>query len=251
MKRNIFKYILMLTVFAGVFTSCEKKVDTEGMTEKLTYYPLFDFKGDKVVMHAKGAAFTDPGVTASENGVQLPVDVVVSGLYSGYSGDAVQGDVADKYSVTYSAVNAEGFPGSVGRTVYVGTTGDFVTSIEGIYTSTVVRNGSAGEQYTDMAFLMVTKTGANEYSISDAIGAYYDLGRGYGDGYRSAGLTVTANDIAANDFTISSQAEGVGAFGGALETSGFSIDASAKTISFQSNWDAGYLFEVTLTQVSF
>lgn len=251
MKRNIFKYLLMLAVFAVTFTACEKKMDTEGVTEKLTYFPEFDYKGDASVLHEKGAAFVDPGVTATENGSDIPVKVEVKGLYTGFSGDAVNTDVADKYAITYSAVNVDGFSGKRARTVIVASTGNFTDNIEGIYTSTVVRNGSAGAKYTDMAHLTVTKTGADTYSISGAIGGYYDLGRGYGDGYRSVGLVVKANDIAANDFTITSQPAGVGAFGGDLVVEGFSIDAAAKTIYFKSVWSFGLTFEVTLTQVSF
>ncbi len=250
MNKNIFKYLLILTVFAGIFTSCQKRVETEGKTEKITYYPKFDFKGDATIIHELGTPFTDPGVTASENGNDITVKVAVKGLYTGYSGDAV-GTAADKYSITYSATNGDGFSGTTGRTVYVSGKGDFVTSIEGVYTCTVVRNGTTSAQYTDMKYLTVTKVSDNVFAISDASGAYYDLGRGYGNGYRSAGLQVTANDMAANDFTISQQPSGVGAFGGDLVTSDFSIDAAAKTIYYKSTWSFGYVFEATLTQVSF
>ena len=96
---------------------------------------------------------------------------------------------------------------------------------------------------------MIWKTGADTYEISDAIGGYYAIGRAYGNDYMATGMSITANDISANDFTFGSPI-GVGAFGGALTMDNMSVDAGAKTIDFQSSWDAGYKFVVTLTQVS-
>jgi len=249
MKRNIFKYLLMLTVISGLFSSCEKKVETEGITEKITYYPKFDYKGDEVVLHELGSAFVDPGVTASENGANIVLSLAVEGYYTGYKGTEVNGNVADKYHITYSAVNVDGFSGTAERVVFVAKTGDFVNSIEGLYTSTVVRNGSAGAQYRNMGYIIVSKVSGNTYSISDAIGGYYDLGRAYGNAYRSDGLTVSA-DLSTSSFSVVSQASGVGVFGGNLETGAFSVNPTNKTIYFESNWDAGYFFQVTLTQVS-
>ena len=126
---------------------------------------------------------------------------------------------------------------------------DLTTSLEGIYTSTVVRNGSASPQYTDMSYIIVWKNADGTYELSDGIGGYYNMGRGYGANYIAPGMKVTANDIATNDFTITDF--GVKTFGGACAVAGFTVDAAAKTINFVTTWDVGYDFDVTLTQVAF
>jgi hypothetical protein len=127
-----------------------------------------------------------------------------------------------------------------------------VTSIEGLYSSTVVRNGAVNPQYFDMEYILIRKKpggAANEYELSDAIGGYYDIGRAYGAGYRATNMIVTANDIPGNSFSFSAPVP-VGAFGGALTMQSFSVDSATKTINFVSDWDSGFNFVVTLTQVA-
>lgn len=228
-------------------TSCEKKYDTEGLSE-ITNYPLFEMAGDALVLHKLGTPYVDGVVTANEAGVDIQVTVSVSGLFTGYSGTTVDSDTPDKYVITYSATNGDGYSGSVERTVWVADQGDLVGSIAGLYTATIVRNGVVDAQYADLEYILIWSLGNNEYALSDAIGGYYDMGRGYGDNYRAGGMTITANDIPGNSFSFGA-AVGVGAFGGAAELQSMTVDASAGTINFVSDWDAGYVFDVTLTQV--
>ena len=172
------------------------------------------------------------------------------GTVQSYSGTEVDADLPNEYLFTYSATNSDGFVGTTGRTVWVVNTGDLVTSIEGLYTSSCKRDGSITAQYTDMPYVLIYKTGVNKYAISDGIGGYYDLGRGYGPDYRATPIEVTAVDIPGNSFTYSGDF-GVGAFGGVATMSGFTVDPVAKTISFTTVWDGGpYTFEVTLKQVN-
>ena len=58
---------------------------------------------------------------------------------------------ADIYVETTSAVNQDGYAGEVVRTFWVACTGDLVNSIEGLYTSTVIRNGAVNPQYFDLS----------------------------------------------------------------------------------------------------
>ena len=90
--------------------------------------------------------------------------------------------------------------------------------------------------------------GNNVYQLSDAIGGYYDFGRGYGFHYAGTGMTVTANDIPGNDFTYGANI-GVGAFGGDLAMTAFSVDAANRTINLTTEWSFGFTFEVELIQV--
>jgi hypothetical protein len=246
---KIYRKLIGLFFIAAVLISCEKNVDSDGIS-KITYYPTFEMVGDDFQIIPLGTPYTDPGISATENGQDLPVTTTVTGTIQDYSGSAVNSDLANEYLIDYSATNSDGFQGSASRVVWVVSTGDLVTSIEGLYTSTVVRNGVVSAQYADMEYVMIYKTGDNTYQISDGIGGYYDLGRGYGPGYRAVPAEITAVDIPGNSFTFG-PSFGVGAFGGSADITAFSVDPVAKTISFTTVWDGGpYTFEVVLTQVT-
>ena len=243
--KYIFQFIAIVTIVFA--TSCKK--ESEGIS-KITYYADFKMAGQPVVYITDGTPFTDPGVTATENGASLPVTTTIAGDYFSYTGTTVDVTSNNRYLITYTATNKDGFPGSVSREVYVVKTGDMVTSLEGIYSSTVVRNGVVSAQYANMEYVMIRKTGANTYELSDGIGGYYDIGRKYGAGYRAQPATFTANDIPTSNFTFG-PSFGVGSFGGVANIMSMTVDATAKTITFQTDWDAGpYTFIVTLTQVN-
>lgn len=221
--------------------------ETENVS-RITFFPTFDFQGEPVILHTLGAAYTDAAVTASEDGIELPVTVAVVGAGTGYKGTTVPVDVADKYTISYTAINSDGFPGSKERIVYVSpSNGDLVTGIEGLYTSTVFRNGTSGAQYTNMKYIMITKSG-NNYEISDALGGWYELGRNLGISYRAPGMTITPLDIAANNFSFGTAV--VGGFGGAVTATSLTVDAATKTLVYQCDWNV-YKFVATLTQVQF
>ncbi|MBG00079.1 MAG: hypothetical protein CMI36_13875 [Owenweeksia sp.] len=237
---------LLITAFlfcGMLFTSCEKE-ESSANVSKVTNYPTFDMQGAATIFLEKGTPFNEPGVTATEGGEEIEVRTSVRGKYRG--GNTLDENVSDYYPITYSATNKDGFEGSVTRDVYVVETGDLVNSIAGLYTSTVVRNGSSSAQYTDMEYVMVWQNSDGSYGISDGIGAYYSIGRAYGPAYR-APAKVEANDISANDFTYFPFT--VGTFGGVCTMSAMVADPGANTLDFTTVWDAGYTFEVTLNQV--
>lgn len=243
-KRILYTFI---AVFLIALTSCEKKYETEGLSSK-TYYAVFTITGDQLLTVALGSNYSDPGCTADANGTDIPVDVSVKGNYQGYSGSTVDANTADQYIVSYSAENADGYVATAEREVWVADEGDFVNSIAGLYTSTVVRNGSTSPQYTDMQYVLVWEKSAGVFQISDAIGGYYNMGRGYGVAYTAQGMTITANDISANDFSWGGPIV-VGPWPEALTVTDVTADAASKTLTVTSSWDAGYEFVVTLTQV--
>jgi hypothetical protein len=243
--KNISFTFLAISLLAMV--SCEKNYDTDGLS-RLTYYPDFTMSGDAVVIIPVGGTYTEPGVIAEENGQQIDVTTTVSSDYFDNSFDFVNTAVPGRYIINYAATNSDGYDGSVDRNIYVTNTGDLVNSIEGLYTSTVVRNGAASAQYTDLEFVMIKNIGGNVYTLTDAIGGYYDLGRAYGAAYRAAGLEITANDIAANDFSFNDPIY-VGSWPEELTIDGMTVDAATKTIVLTSTWAAGYVFEVYLTQI--
>ena len=152
MKKNIF---LLLSFLALILVSCNKEKESAGLSS-LTYFPEFTLNGEAEYFLGVGDTFTDPGVTAEENGVEIPVTSMVEGSFFGFVGETVPTDAADKYVITYTAVNSDGYPGTTERTIWVIETGDLVASIAGLYTSTIVRNGDVGNpQYTDLEYIML------------------------------------------------------------------------------------------------
>lgn len=246
MKKN--KLNILLSLFIIFAIGCEKDKSSEGIS-KLTFYAVFDMSGEDTWFLNLGETFTDPGVTAEENGVEIPVEFMVEGDFFAYSDQTVDPASANRYVITYSAENSDGYSAFIDRTVYVVETGNMTDNIAGLYKSTVVRNGAELPQYQDMEYVMIRKTGADTYELSDAIGGYYDIGRGYGAAFRAAGMEITANNIATNDFAFSNPIT-VGAWPEALEVTGMEVNATSKTIYLIAEWEAGYTFEVTLTQVT-
>jgi hypothetical protein len=227
-------------------TACEKKYDTEGLSQ-ITNYPVFEMAGDGFVIAPLGTPYVDPGVTANEAGTDIEVTVSVAGTFTGYSGTEVDSNTADKYVITYSAQNSDGFTGSTSRIVWITGEGDLVNSIEGLYTSTVVRDGTPSAQYENMAYILIYSTGNNTYGITDACGGYYSIGRAYGDDYAALGAEIVANDIPANDFTIS-----IGVFpiwGNTIDMQDFTVDPANHQITYNGVADFGSVFATTLTQV--
>jgi hypothetical protein len=238
------KVILGLLFLCTVLVSCES--DTTGGVSRVTGYPTFTVLGDDVIYVQKGTAYVDPGVTVTENGVEIPYETSVSGAYRG--GTTIDTNVVDVYSVIYSAVNQDGFAGSASRTVIVYENSDLTTSISGLYKSTVVRNGASSAQYTNMEYVLVWQNTDGTYQMSDGIGGYYNLGRGYGVGYAAGPVIITANNIATNSYA-PIPSFGVGAFGGVATMTGLIANPGAGTLSFSTTWDAGYTFVVTMHKV--
>ncbi|WP_333878220.1 immunoglobulin-like domain-containing protein [Flavobacterium sp.] len=236
---------IFLFLVAGLLTvSCSE--DSTGDVSNVTYYPELTLIGDEVIYVQKGGSFTDPGITATESGVDIPYTTTVSGDFRG--GTTVDTNVVDIYRIIYSAVNQDGFSGAVARTVIVYENSDLTTSIAGLYKSTVVRNGVSSAQYTNMEYVLVWRNTDGTYGMSDGIGGYYAIGRAYGVDYAAGPVTITANDIPTNNFA-PIPSFGVGAFGGVAVMSGLTANPSANTLSYTTTWDAGFTFVVTMTKV--
>lgn len=242
---KIFKYMTLLLCAGVIFASCEKFTNS-AEESTITYLPKLTMNGPAFVELACGATnYSDEGLTAEEGGESIPVTTSVTGKYFGSS--EVSG--ADVYSIVYSATNKDGIPGAAERTVVVpACNGDFINSIAGMYTCDVYRDGTISAPYQGVGPIIVKDLGGGVFQFSDAIGGYYDFGRGYGYHYAALGMTVTANNIAANDFTFGPNI-GVGDFGGDLELTAFSVDPATKTITIETTWSFGYVFEAVLTQM--
>lgn len=242
------KILYIFSILGLILTSCDPSVEAPGTENKssLTYLPLITLNGDSSIeLACDASSYTDPGAVATAGGQEIELFTNISGAY--YGSSTVDGP--DVYSISYSAYNADGIPATGFRSVFwPPCNGDLVTSITGVYTADVVRNGSISAQYQGLEPILIKDLGNGVYQISDAIGGYYDFGRGYGPGYAATGMTITANNIPANDFT-HTDVVGVGDFGGLLKMTAFSVHPATHTITFTTDWDQGYVFEVTLTQV--
>lgn len=246
-----YKILLYTFSILGLFlTSCD--TDDEVLDKSnVTFLPKITLEGSSnLVLDCDTETYTDPGAIAEAGGSEIDLTTTVQGLYFG--GTSVDGP--DKYSVTYSALNADEIPAAAFRSViWPACNGDLVTDISGMYTASILRTRpttGATVNFTADAFgpYFIIDLGGGVYQLSDAIGGFYEFGYGYGPAYAATGMTVTANNIATNDFT-HEDVIGVGAFGGELEMDSFSVNSATKTIKFTSSWSFNYVFEVTLTQV--
>jgi hypothetical protein len=250
--KNIYKKGLGIIAIILALTSCSPD---EPIHSTITNYPVIAVAGDGLMFAPQGEPFTDPGATATIDGNEVPVDTSYHGMFSGTNYDGTLGtNVPDLYTATYSAMNEDGFAGTETRLVFVGRTGDLVNSIEGLYRSTVLRNGAGGAAYTDMEYVMIWKNEDGTYEISDAIGGYYDIGRAYGLTYINPGGIIVANDIPSNNFDFPGTQTNL-TFGGESEITGMEVHPETHSIDMVTVWQADasttYTFEIHLEQVQF
>jgi hypothetical protein len=150
MKKIILFSFLALAFFAG----CKQEdviqtADQVGIS-KVTYYPILTVNGDAFMTIAKGSTFTDPGATAMA-GTETATITVAGTVDTGTPGT---------YTLSYTAVNKDGFS---------------VTSyrIVGVYDESVVANDFSGSyaRTTNGSKAVWTKLGTGLYSVFNPGGA--------------------------------------------------------------------------------
>ena len=242
------KIITLLCILAGITISCETE-DTLGVSA-VTNYPIITINGDKTVFVDASGSFTDLGAESKEG--ENVIETTTSTSKGTYFGKEISSMTPDKYTVSYSAVNEDGFTGSAGRTIWVYKDADLNTSLEGIYLSDVQRAPSFTPlaQYDDMEHVMIYKTSGDTYAISHGIGGYYDIGRGYGPSYAAKSGTITVNDMATNDYTMATCT--IPGWGLAIDIQQFTVNPSDDTITYSDVGDFGNgTFKVQLKKVKF
>jgi hypothetical protein len=162
-------YIGFLILATVIFTGCEK--ETEDIS-KITYYATFDMNGDEYIILEKGTPYVEPGVTASEDGVDLTVEIDGS----------VNENEAGVYNINYSSVNSDGYIATITRKIRVIEFGFDNIDISGTYNG--IRNDKdAGGVIT------ITKIGPGVFEIDDILGGYYWQGPpSYGPNYAANGV---------------------------------------------------------------
>lgn len=244
-----FKLLIYMFTILGLFlTSCDPSVEAPGEinASNITYLPKITLEGGDVVLDCNATSYSDPGAVATAGGAEIDLETRVKGKYFG--GTSVE-DGPDVYLVSYSAFNDDGIAATSNRVVlYPECNGDLVTSIAGMYTASVSRNGSSPAGYQDNGPFIIKDLGNDRYAISDAQGGWYEYGRGLGVAYATLGLVLKANNIAANDFT-SEGTVTTNTFGGVNTFTSLTVDPVAKTLTLKVNWDAGpYAFVTVFTQ---
>lgn len=216
----------------------------------VTYFPDITLKGATTVFVPLGSAYTDPGVSATENGVAIEYTSTAVGVNR--KSNKLDTNIQDEYIQTYKATNKDGFANTVTRTVIVYKTGDLVNSIEGVYTSTAARNGSTpSAAYRDMKYIYIWKNTDGTYEISDAFGGWYPIARAIANS-NTPGGKMNAVNISTNTFTFPGNPMTNTYFGGVATLTAVTVNPATKKVVVSCDWDTGttlYKFVSTLTQV--
>lgn len=184
MKKIIYSLLVCL---ACTFASCEDETTQD--TSKVTYFVNFEMKGDKVMQVPIGTSYVEPGVIATEGGADITSSIKTTGT--------VNTAEIGVYTLSYSAINIDGFAKSTERTVIV-------------YNPTVTTDLSGSYKAAEGSYRFWIETGAikafSGYSVkveqaapgvflvSDFMGGYYDQGSAYGPGYAMKGYMKLNED---------------------------------------------------------
>jgi hypothetical protein len=231
--KKIFLYSLMLGMSVFGLTSCND--DNDHLTDsRITYYVNLDMQGDAFVEVPLGTTYTDAGCLATENGEDVTSHIIVDGL------DDIDVNTAGLYTVTYSAVNKDGFPASVSRTVAV-CDPSITTDISGSWVAQAgtqrVYGGQTVTPFSDFA-ITIRKAAPGIFYVSDLFAGYYDQRAGYGSSYACRGyLQLTA------DNQLVCLSSSVAGWGDSLDDGSFSgsYDPETETLT----WDEGYAGSMT------
>lgn len=224
--KKIFKALMILLLTISV--SCEKE-ETLGVS-RITNYPIITLNGESTLLIDTNDTFTDPGAIAKEGEEEIETETSIS--KGTYFGQEFSTKTPDQYLITYSAENKDGFEGKASRTVWYYSSGDLNNSLEGIYISSAQRAPSFTPlaRYTDLKYVLIRKTGADTYTLSHALGGYYDLGRKYGPRYSAGNGTIKVNSIADNDYTLTNAT--IPGWGLSIQIQDFKVDAANSMITY-------------------
>lgn len=156
---NMKKYlILTLAALSLLAAGCKKT--SEGVTE-ITYYADIKLQGGNPFVVQLGESYVEPGFTALLNGEDYSSKVTVS--------SNVDPSTPGIYSVTYSAVNLDGYSSSVTRDVYVLNPG----GVANVYLS----HCSMGTRDYKNIPISISEVSEGVYEIEDMCGGFYFAGR--------------------------------------------------------------------------
>jgi len=231
--KKILLYSFLLTLFFGAVSCDEESEDIS----TLTSYVTITLEGDDIVFHPKGTAWAEPGYTATENGVDVAEGVIAT---------TPDVDNIGSYTITYSAVNSDGYAGAVSRKVVVYTPGLSTVDISGTYSGDVLRTRNDGGSNVNFAGNEVVLTATSVpglYYISDWIAGFYSVGYGYGAGYAFTGYVEMVSPTEFNHIESSNPWNDP-----ADEVLNFNYDVATGVFSYNFFWLGKYDYAVTLTK---
>ena len=154
MKKNILLFYSLVTL---LIVACNKNdihnTDEEVGISRVTHFPELTLKGDRYTNVVLGSAFTDPGITAKEGSSDIPYTTTGS----------VNTNVQGVYTLTYTAVNRDGFSASIIRTVAVYSTdaGAAANDFSGTYLRTATGFASSWTKLAPGVYLVTNPGGAS------------------------------------------------------------------------------------------
>lgn len=119
--KKIFIQLMVVLVSGLLFTSCD--ADSSANVSKVTYYANLTMHGDAFVLLTQGQTYTENGVDAEADGQKLEVKIA----------GTVDTNKPGVYKLTYSALNSDGFPASVVRTVVILSNQPSTINLEGSF----------------------------------------------------------------------------------------------------------------------
>jgi len=186
-------YYKITVLFFGLllFSACHD-ITTEGVS-RVTFFVTFELEGGEQYLLPVGTPFVEPGMRAFENGVDVSSEVEVTGV------DEIDPDRKGFYDVVYSAVNVDGFPSSITRTVIVydptidaDISGDYLVDADlshrlNLGNETIIQYSNMAAMYGGGDFstyvVRLGKVAPGIFSVSDFFGGYYSEGRAYKPAY--------------------------------------------------------------------
>ncbi|GHT78698.1 hypothetical protein AGMMS50262_21610 [Bacteroidia bacterium] len=232
----LYKYCLIIASVFLLF-SCEK--ETEDIS-RITYYVDFELNEGAVNFIQAGSSWTDPGVKATEAGVDVTDKVDVSGT--------VNANKVGRYVITYSAVNKDGFTASAEREVYVVD----VTQSAPIQNGAYIVSGSSyrhvNSSGAEVAYgkdfeISFTQVYSGVLYVSDLFGGWYAQRAGYGSAYNMTGYLLFYPD---NTLTLLySHNNG---WGDGMDYADGTYDPATGVITLAASYVGSYVFNQTITK---
>lgn len=154
MKKNNLFFCSLLTL---LIVACNKNdihnTDDEVGVSRVTHFPELTLKGDRYTNVIIGTAFTDPGITAKEGSADI--------MYT--TTGSVNTNVPGVYTLTYSAINKDGFPAATTRTVTVYSTDGVAAAndFSGTYLRTATGFASSWTKLAPGVYLVTNPGGAS------------------------------------------------------------------------------------------
>lgn len=242
-----FKIIIIVLLFMGIFTACEKKYTTENKSV-VKDAPIMAVEGGTEIVLPAGEEYTDPGCKAtSKEGEDLPIVTSIKGLYFGYQNEVHIAD-PDLYEVTYTG-SYSGVTSTATRQVWVTPPGtDLATGkIQGLYKAQVTRTGGGPDKKATTRVIIVENE-PNKYTVVGATGAWYFLWYGYTPANNYVAKFDVEYDAGAYTCGTTNIPNWAGRFP-TITVNSFTVDPAAKTIEWVTTGFHIFTFKVKLTLV--